>query len=129
MSDTKRTSLRGVITQDSLPPLNLNGILQVLKTNIPTVYLTMSRYSSGRKISIIYRTVRKLIQNKWILSVVQESFRTHFNSPPPLFIVPRSLSQCPHHCYEKNKNRTSPLTGSGKGNKSGNLWFLLLDIF
>ena len=45
--------------QTVLPPLNMNDILQVIKTNSPTAYLTTSKYSHGRKSGILYRTVRR----------------------------------------------------------------------
>ena len=60
--------------QTVLLRLNMNDILQVIKTNSPTANLTKFRYSNGRKIGILNGTVRtngSFISFKKVLGPIQ----------------------------------------------------------
>ena len=63
------------------------------KPTLSTTYLTMPRYSSGRKIGPLCGTMVRIKNNKWVLRIVRDGFRIPFRPTPPLLSVPISLSQ------------------------------------
>ena len=69
----------------------------------------------------------EVTHNKWVLSIVWDGFRIPFNTTPLLSSVQKSESIFLPIITRRN-NRTSPETGSGKGTRSGNSWFLYLAI-
>ena len=68
----------------------------------------------------------ELTQNKWVLSIVSDSFRIPFNATSPFDSSDKSESILP--VITRRDNETPPEMGSGKGTRSGNSRFLFPDI-
>ena len=97
-----------------------------MKTNTSTSYLTTSRYSSGRKIGTLCRTVRRIKSKQMGPLCHSRRFQDPIQFPfSSIYSSDKSESIFLPVLMRRNKNGTSPLRGSGKGNRSGNSWFLL----
>ena len=66
----------------------------------------------------------EITDNKWVLSIVRNSFRIPFIKIPPLSSVPIRMSQS----SPRRDRKSSQQTGSGKGTESGNSRLLFPDI-
>ena len=80
----------------------------------------------GGRLAHFMEKWEELMQIKWVLSIVRDSFRIPFNSTPPLSTVPISLSQSFSPLLRENV--APPEKDSGKGTRSGKSRFLFLDI-
>ena len=109
-----RTFLRGVLTQSSSPPLNMPRLPQSSESQpFPLPILP------GGRLAHLVEQWGELTQ----LSIVRDGFRIPFNSTPSSVSSDKSeLIFLP--VITRRNSGTSPETGSVKGTRSGNFWFL-----
>ena len=102
---------------------------KILKANLSTAYSTTSRYSSGRKIGPLCRTVGRIYSKHmgplFRLRRFQDPIQFTSSS---IYSSDKSESIFFPIVTRRNKKGSSPVTGSGKNNKSRKSRFLLLPI-
>ena len=76
----RRTFLRGVATKSSSPPLNMPHLPQSSESQpFPLPVMPRPDIPVGGRLANFVEQWGELTQNKWVLSIVQKSFRIPFN--------------------------------------------------
>ena len=126
----ERTFLRGAVTLNSSPPLNMPRLPQRSESQpFPLPIVPCPDIPVGGRLAHFVEQWGELKHNKWVLSFIRDGFRIPFRSTPLLLSVPISLESIFLPVITRRNSGTSPEMGSGKVTSPGTPIFFHSRLF
>ena len=129
MSSTKKDFSKRCSNTKQFPSFkHASSSTEFWKPTLSTAYLTMSGYSSGRKIGLLCGTMGRINTKQMGLLYRMRRFQDSIQFNVPSFNSSNKSESIFLPVIMRRGNGTSPEMGSRKGLRSGSSWFLLLTI-